>query len=241
MREVGRIVELVRYPVKSMAGVKTESAFLGWHGFDGDRRFAFRRVGDESGFPWLTASRLPELLLYEPVALEERGGEQVPTQVRTPNGSYLGLQSPELTAEIAGYLGSNVELMKLKHGIFDEGAVSLISLATIAGIEREVGFDLDRRRFRVNIVIESALDEPFLEDRWLDHRLVFGNFEAGPALSVTLRDERCVMVNLDPNTAKKDTRVMKAVTHLNQNYAGVYATVVRSGTLNVGERVYLVT
>jgi len=131
--------------------------------------------------------------------------------------------------------------MKLKHGIFDEGAVSLISLATIAGIEREVGFDLDRRRFRVNIVIESALDEPFLEDRWLDHRLVFGNFEAGPALSVTLRDERCVMVNLDPNTAKKDTRVMKAVTHLNQNYAGVYATVVRSGTLNVGERVYLVT
>ena len=239
MSEVGRVVELVRYPVKSMAGVSTESAVLGWHGLDGDRRFAFRRAGDLSGFPWLSATRLPELLLYEPVALEESGGELVPTQVRTPTGSYLGLRSPELTAEVAGRLGSDVELMKFKHGIFDEGAVSVISLATIAGIEREAGFNLDRRRFRANIVVETELDEPFLEDRWLGHSLLFGGGEVRPALSVTLRDERCAMVNVDPNTAEKDARVMKAVVHLNHNNAGVYAAVVRSGTVRVGDRVHL--
>src|SRR5215510_7574032 len=67
----GYIHELVRYPVKSMAGIATDSAFLGWHGLQGDRRFAFRRLNDGSGFPWLTASRLPELLLYEPLGLDE--------------------------------------------------------------------------------------------------------------------------------------------------------------------------
>jgi uncharacterized protein YcbX len=67
MIELGHVCELVRYPVKSMAGTVMESAFLGWHGLDGDRRFAFRRLGDDSGFPWLTASRVAELLLYHPV------------------------------------------------------------------------------------------------------------------------------------------------------------------------------
>src|SRR5215470_19627069 len=92
MKPIGHISELVRYPVKSMAGTPTESAFLGWHGLADDRRFAFRRLGDDSGFPWLNASRLPELLLYHPVGLDESTGEPLPTHVRTPAGSYLELR-----------------------------------------------------------------------------------------------------------------------------------------------------
>lgn len=45
MIEVGHVCEVVRYPVKSMAGTPTESAVLGWHGLAGDRRFAVRRLG----------------------------------------------------------------------------------------------------------------------------------------------------------------------------------------------------
>src|SRR5262245_26136402 len=54
IKPLGVVAELVRYPVKSMAGIAIESAFLGWHGFNGDRRFAFRREGEDGGFPWLT-------------------------------------------------------------------------------------------------------------------------------------------------------------------------------------------
>src|SRR5215472_17669199 len=86
---VGHVFEIVRYPVKSMAGAATSSAFLGWHGLDGDRRFAFRSVGDGSGFPWLTASRVPELVLYRPDGFVDRDGEPLPTHVRTPAGSSL--------------------------------------------------------------------------------------------------------------------------------------------------------
>jgi uncharacterized protein YcbX len=240
MIQVGHVCELVRYPVKSMAGAVTESAFLGWHGLDGDRRFAFRRMGDDSGFPWLTASRVAELLLYYPFGHHESSGEPLPTHVRTPAGTHVELRSVELLSEIAERLGSSVELMKLKHGIFDDASISVISLATIAGIGRGAGVDLDRRRFRANIVLETRDCEPFLEDGWVGGTLIFGNNEPRPAVRVTARDVRCMMINIDPDTAAQDARVMKTVVGLNTNNAGVYGTVVQTGTICVGQRVSLV-
>ena len=240
MVHLGRVLELARYPVKSMAGTATESAQLGWHGLAGDRRFAFRRLEDDSGFPWLTASRLPGLLLYHPFGLDESSGEPLPTHVRTPAGAEVALRGAELRSEIEERCGVGVELMRLKHGIFDEGTVSVIGQGTIAGIGRAAGMELDRRRFRANIVLEMHDPEPFLEDRWVGGTLVFGEREPMPAVSVTMRDVRCMMVNLDPDTATQDGRVLKTVVRLNANHAGVYGTVVRPGTIHVGQAVSLV-
>ena len=240
MVQVGRVCELVRYPIKSMAGTKIESAYLGWHGLDGDRRFAFRRVGEDGGFPWLSASRLPDLLLYQPVGLDENSGEPLPTHVQTPTGSRVEIGSAELLNELSERFGSALELMKLKHGIFDEATVSVISQATIEGIAREAEIDLDRRRFRANVLLQTDRLDPFLEDEWVGRTLVFGDRDDGPSVNVTMRDERCVMVNLDPATAEKDSRVMKTVVQLNDNKAGVYATVLRRGTIRVGDRVNLI-
>ncbi len=240
IKELGHVCELVRYPVKSMAGIVTQSASLGWHGLAGDRRFAFRRLGDESGFPWLSASRLPELLLYHPVGLDESSGEPLPTHVRTPAGTLLELRSAELQREVAERLGSGVELMKFRNGFFDDASISVISLATMAGIGREAGVDLDRRRFRANIVLETPDCETFLEDGWVGGTLVFGDTEPRPAVRVTARDVRCMMINLDPDTAVQDARLLKTVVRLNQNNAGVYGTVVQTGIIQVGQTVSLV-
>src|SRR5262245_55104505 len=136
IKQLGHVCELVRYPVKSMAGTVTESAVLGWHGLEGDRRFAFRRLGDDSDLPWLTASRLPQLILYHPFGVEESTGEPAPTHIRTPAGVHVELRSEELEREIADWHGSGVELMKLKHGIFDDSSVSVIGRATMAEISR---------------------------------------------------------------------------------------------------------
>jgi uncharacterized protein YcbX len=223
-----------------MAGVATDSAFLGWHGLQGDRRFAFRRLDDKSGFPWLTASRLPELLLYQPIGLAENSEEPTPTHVRTPEGIDLALRSAELQNSVAEKCGSAVELMKLKHGIFDEASVSVINLATISAIGREVGDDLDIRRFRANIVIATDATEAFQEDDWIGSRLVFGDNGAGPMLNVAMSDPRCVMINLDPDTAKQDPRIMKAAVRLNNNNAGAYTNVVWTGQLVVGQPVSLI-
>lgn len=222
-----------------MAGTATESAFLGWHGLDGDRRFAFRRVGVDNGFPWLSASRVAELLLYHPFGLDESTGEPLPTHVRTPDGMNVELGSAELQSEIAARYGSGVELMKLKHGIFDEAPVSVISHATIAGIGGEAGMDLDRRRFRANVVLDTTDSEPFLEDGWVGGTLVFGSSEPRPAVRVTLRDVRCVIINLDPDTAAQDARVLKTVVRMNDTNSGVYGIVLQTGTIRVGDPVNL--
>ena len=237
-KQIGRVVEIVRYPIKSMAGIESESAFVGWHGLQGDRRFAFRRVGDKSGIPWLSASRLAELILYQPCGIDERNGEPLPTHVRTPAGVERELWSAELQSEIAERFGSEVELMQVRHGVFDDATISIISTATIAGVSRESGVTVDSRRFRANIVIECDEGELFLEENWIGGTLVFG--ENGPAVRVTMRDARCSMLNLDPNTAEPDARMLKTVVRLNQNNAGVYGTVLRTGKIRVGEKVSLV-
>lgn len=239
MTPIGRVRDLVRYPVKSMAGAPAQSAYLGLHGIAGDRRFAFRRVGDGSGMPFLTASRFPELLTYQPLGVTEINGEPLPTRVRIPSGAEVELRSEELRSDVAQRSGHAVELMMFKNGIFDDGTVSVISLATIAGIGREAGMELDRRRMRANVVLETDGLAPFLEDDWVGATLLFGEGADAPAVSITARDERCVMVNLDPDTGQQDARVMKTIVRLNGNYAGVYGTVVRAGPIHVGQVVHL--
>ena len=238
-KEIGQIKGIFRYPVKSMAGVHLDHVGLGWHGLNGDRRFAVRRLADQSGFPWLTASRLPELLLYKPIG-EAEVDKDLPTHVRTPDGAELKLESEDLRNELSRRHGSPVQLMQLKHGIFDEAAVSLINTATIREVEREADRRLEVLRFRPNILIESHGAEPFAEDQWVGKTLRFGTDRNGPAVSITTRDLRCVMIDLDPETAEADSRVMKAAVRLNANHAGVYATVTCSGELRIDQKIYLV-
>ncbi len=233
--ELGRVSALFRYPVKSMAGESLDSARIGWHGVEGDRRFAFRRLADRGAFPWLSASRLPELLLYHPFGRQDRTGEPLPTHVRTPDGREYGLTDEAFREEIATRHGAEVELMQLRHGTFDEAVVSVIALGTIRHITQAVGLDADVRRFRPNLMIDTRGAEPFEEDRWVGKVLEFGPEGTGPAISVTLRDLRCVMLNLDPDTAAANAEVMKTAVRLNENHAGVYGTVIRTGELRVGQ------
>jgi hypothetical protein len=46
------------------------------------------------------------------------------------------------------------------------------------------------------------------------------------------------MINLDPDTAQQDPRIMKAAVRLNGNNAGVYGGVARTGHLTLGQPVH---
>jgi uncharacterized protein YcbX len=237
--EIGQIEAIFRYPVKSMAGERLEAANLGWHGLDGDRRLAFRRVRDCSGFPWLSASKLPGLLRFTPIRRERSVRSDVPTHVRTPDGREMAAFGEELAAEVELQHGAPVQMMELKHGIFDEASVSVISVETIREIGRVTGMTLDVRRFRPNILVRLLRPDPFQEDRWVGGVLSFGEAGRGPSLSVTMRDERCSMVNFDPDSAQSAPEVMKAIVRMNQNNAGIYGAVIRAGQLAVGQTVHL--
>src|SRR5258706_16242694 len=97
--ELGHVEALFQYPVKSMGGERLEFADLGWHGLEGDRRLAFRRMDDRTGFPWLSASKLPDLLVFAP-RREDGAQGSLPTHVRTPDGAELPVFGEELATEV---------------------------------------------------------------------------------------------------------------------------------------------
>ena len=236
---IGHIEALFCYPVKSMAGERLEFAELGWHGLEGDRRLAFRRMGDHSGMPWLTASRLPELLLYVPVCRKDSPPEDIATHIRTPDGRELPAFGEELAADVERRYGSPVQMIHFRNGIFDETNLSVIASETMSELGRLAGFNLDVRRFRPNVVVRLSQPAAFQEDEWVGGTLTFGEGDDAPAIAVTMRDIRCSMVNLDPDSARPAPEVMKAVVRVHQNTAGVYGTVTRCGRLEVGQPIFL--
>src|SRR5215471_19227048 len=108
--EIVHIEAIFRYPVKSMAGQQVEAAELGFHGIEGDRRLALRRMDDRSGFPWLTASKLPDLLLFAPQRRDNGAHGDVPTHVRTPSGEEMPAFGEDLAAEIERRYGAPMQM-----------------------------------------------------------------------------------------------------------------------------------
>ncbi len=236
--KIGEVEALYRYPVKSMAGERLDVTDLGWHGLEGDRRLGFRRVDDRGGFPWLTASKLPDLILFAPQRQGPATNGQLPTHVRTPEGQELAVFGEELAREVGGRHGSPVEMTHLSRGIFDEASISLIASATVSEVARLAAQRPDVRRFRPNILIASLRAAPFEEEEWVGGVLWFGETNEGAAIGITNHDERCSMVNLDPDSARPTAEVLKAIVRVRDNKAGVYGTVTRRGRVAVGQPVF---
>ena len=236
--KIGEVEALFRHPVKSMSGELLTVAELGWHGLDGDRRLALRRVHDHSGFPWLQASRLPELLLFSPQRRGSAKPGDLPTHVRTPDGHELPVLGPELAADIGRRHGSPIEMMYLDRGVFDEASISVITSATVREISRLAEQRPDVRRFRPNILIASLRSVAFEEDEWVGGILYFGETSEAAIISITNHDARCSMVNFDPDSARPSADVLKAIVRVRDNKAGVYAAVTRRGRLAVGQPVF---
>jgi len=237
--EIGRIEAIFRYPVKSMRGEPLDAAALGWHGLDGDRRLAFRRLDERGNFPWLSASKLPELILFTPRWREDGSAGAPPTHVLTPDGEEMPVFGEALAAEVGRRCRAPVQMMQLRQGIFDEASVSVITSDTVAEVCRLGGRRADVRRFRPNVLVRSTRGIPFEEDEWVGGALTFGEGDAAPTVAVTERDIRCAMLNFDPDDGSTAAEMLKAVVRVHQNTAGVYGTVTHIGRLAVGQAVVL--
>src|SRR2546423_143568 len=100
---LGRIAGLWRYPVKSMAAEPLGEIFLSWHGFSGDRRWAFVRPDRaRSGFPWLTIRQRNDLWHYQPYLADPGQPDASMVLVRTPSGEVHDVTNPALATELGG-------------------------------------------------------------------------------------------------------------------------------------------
>jgi uncharacterized protein len=234
-RIVGRIAGLYRHPIKSMASQSLASATLDRHGIAGDRRFALRRRGDVSGFPWLSASKLPALVRYFVETLDERDPS---IRIRTPDGETLDCDSDSVSRHFRDVHGVDVDLMHLRHGMFDCAGISIITLQTLASLESLTGMTLDIRRFRPNIVIDADVSPgEYPENEWVNRSIALGDPSAGARLAITELDERCSMINIDPESGGITPGVLRVVARERANCAGVYATPMRPGDCAIGDPV----
>jgi uncharacterized protein len=227
---VARVVSLFRYPVKSMGAEVLDEVEVSWHGLVGDRRWAFIQGGHEcNGFPWLTVRELPAMWKYQPSFVDPLRPDKSPTVVRTPSGNEIDVADPALAAE----LGAGVRVIKQDRGVFDTLPLSLISTRTISELGGVVGMPLDPLRFRPNLLVEAIDDTPFPEDAWVGCVLRIGELR----MRVDKRDQRCIMVNVDPKTTNRNSAVLKAIGRERQACLGVYGTTVAPGRVAIGDLV----
>ncbi len=230
--QVGRVNALWRYPVKSMGAEALESVEVGWHGMAGDRRWAFVRDNQvHSDFPWLTIREHPGMRRYMPSFKDPARPDQSPVTVTIPNGQSYDVADPALAAEF----GPGVRPIKQNRGVFDTMPLALITTHAVASLGTMVGAVLDVQRFRPNLVLEAFGDEEFPEDAWVGGVLQIG----GMRMRVDQRDQRCVMVNIDPLTAERDPAVLRTIARERQACFGVYGSTVEPGRVTIGDAVVL--
>jgi uncharacterized protein YcbX len=85
--------------------------------------------------------------------------------------------------------------------------VSLITTRSVRTIADELGDEVDTARFRANIVIDTAITRPCPEEKWVGDALVFGQDGDRARIQVNRRDERCAVVNINPETGERDLPV----------------------------------
>ena len=235
MNPVAKILQLARYPVKSMRGESLSATTLTLQGVPEDRRYAFVQAASRSAFPWLTARQLPELLRCKPAVEVEKSGEVV-VSVTTPDGRKLPIDSEELGREIETRSGRALFLLHDGRGSYDAAPISLISRQTVARIAEESGTEVNPWRFRPNLLIELQEGGPFEELNWVGRILRIGDTAR---VAVTEADQRCVMITLDPETTISSPSVLRTVVQQHNQRAGVYGTILTPGEVRIGDAISL--
>jgi uncharacterized protein len=127
------------------------------------------------------------------------------------------------------------------HTFFDIAVIHILTTSTINRLRElypEGRFEV--RRFRPNIVVESASSEEkndFIENLWVGKKLTIG--EDNIVLRITGPCTRCVMTTLPQGDLPKDLGILRTTAKYNHVSAGVYASVLHGegGTIRRGDLV----
>jgi uncharacterized protein len=216
-----KIVELWRYPVKSMLGESVEVLPIDRRGAVGDRLFAVRDEAGKFGSGKNTRRfrRIDGLFRFQ--------ASSGPL-ITFPGGT---LYETEIDGALSAELGMRVTLIReaeVPH--FDAGPIHLITTSSL----RVLGLSaVDARRFRPNLVVETV-GVGFLEDGWLGRELQVGG---EVHLRVTTRTERCAMVGFAQAELPEEPKILRELVRRNEARIGVYAEVLQTGAVRVGDDV----
>jgi uncharacterized protein YcbX len=257
--ELGSVVSLWRYPVKSMMGEELNAAEVTDRGLLGDRTFAVVDSADgkvvtaKNPRKWPTMFDFRARLAWPDVNIALPGGEIVSSSSQSVNdilSKALGhdvtlraaqrgaLDVEEYWPDIAGlnHRDTVTEFTLAEGTFFDAAVVHVLTTATLDRL-RELYPEgrFETRRFRPNVVVQLATGEKgFAEDNWVGHTVTIG---ADVQLNITRQCGRCVMTTLAQGDLPKDPGILRTAAEHNRAKVGVYAGVLRGGTVRRGDRV----
>jgi MOSC domain-containing protein len=121
---------------------------------------------------------------------------------------------------------------------FDIAVVHLLTTATIDRLRALYPQGrLEARRFRPNIVISTPKEgQGFVENDWVGRTLTIGG---NVRLAITEPCLRCVMITLPQGDLPKDSGILRTAAQHNGVHVGVYASVIRGGSIRRGDAVAL--
>lgn len=236
---VGTLTEIHRYPVKSMGGESLQTGGIESYGLYGDRCYAMIDETEQGWERYVTARQIPKLLAYQ-AELHGTGAldQFPPVRVTSPDGRVL-FWNEQLVREFQSHFSKTLSLTSFLPESQDLLAVDVASvlIMTESGLRHlEVlwGKSLDQRRFRANLIV-SLDDESFDESQWIGKRLSLGE----AVLQVDMACERCSMITIDPDTLETDSSLLRKVNEEMSLHFGVYASVITTGPIAVGQKVYV--
>lgn len=249
-----RVIELARYPVKSMQGESVLETQLEIDGMRGDRRWGIR---DETTDRILTGRRMPELL-FGSAALTPDGDPLI----TLPTGVSCEGPGKKTDAALSEWLGRSVRLVRsqdspparaeffedatddsspavewtMPAGRFVDAAPLLVltttSLRTAAALYPDGDWQV--RRFRPNLLLDGDTGDGWLEDGWCGRaRLRMGD----AILEPTQPCIRCTMPTRPQPGLDEDRDIFRTLARHHRGCFGAWTAVATGGTVRVGDEV----
>ena len=222
------VLQIWRYPIKSMGGEQINASFVDDHGLRGDREWAVQDDNGKLG-SGKNSRRFTRILGLLDLTAHYEGAAPV---VVAPGGSRHLVATGAADAYLQLLTGRSVHVRRdtgISH--FDEVPFSLVGTATLNWLARQVDVAVDARRLRPNIVVRT--EEPFAEEAWVGRTVRIGSIEA-------MFDRvfmRCVMVGMAQSGLAESGSVLKTIADRRDVCMAIGGHVSQQGTVRVGDEV----
>lgn len=238
---IGHIKEIVRHPVKSFHGESVQNTKVMNYGLYGDRSHAF--LDEKRPGKFLTITQFPEMARYKARFAGVESMEEYPeVEIITPAGKVVHWGDEELIKDIESR--SNRKISPIAYtpthvplGAIEEEHIQLVTDASVEKLKEIWGKSVNYRRFRPNLLISLKEKIPFMEEAWFGERI-----KIGKQVEIQLKRhcERCMIITVNPDNGERDPDLLKTVVNERNNHFGVYASVIKTGDIRVGDEVSLI-
>jgi len=212
--------------VKSMLGESLQELEFDERGVVGDRLWSVRTPEGKFGSGKSTRRFDAVVGLLELRAALDDGR----VLVTFPGGQSYSVDDPVAAERLSALLGRPLSFgaeADVTH--FDDGPVSLIGIGSVRALAEARGEDVDARRFRANVVLDTLA--AFDEDEPIGRQVRIGEV----VLDVLLASPRCVMINMASADLPAQPGNLAALGRLHDACLGVIARVVTPGRITTGD------